>query len=165
MGRIFTLLTVRGAIIMVPIISASVMALATIPSNQPAFNLFAPYADIMPGQPRDAVSRRGFECQFTPVPSLGEFCSLAREIGGFSDIKVWIAQDGGLVRKVDFRLHVRTLTLGDLVLLWGKPEIAIYAQTVNFRWANAHVTAIPQAYPGHLSYWLPITYVTFESVD
>ena len=164
MSAIFTFLTLRGAMLVLAMLSTSVMALVTIPNNQPTPDPFAPYAGILLGQTHDSISHPEFDCQFDYMTSLEESCRLTLENGIFSEIYIWIAQDTGRI-KVAFMPREKTLTLGDLMLLWGKPEIAIYSKTINFRWPNAHVTAVLQAYPGHISYWLPITYVAFESIE
>jgi len=57
------------------------------------------------------------------------------------------------------------LVLGQLVQLWGKPQTVIYGSTVYFRWQNRNIVTVLQGYNGHFSYWLPITYVIFESAN
>ena len=69
MGAIFTILTIRGALLAMAIVSTSVIALVTIPNNQPVLNPFTPYANILPGQSSAAVSQRGFGCQFNLTPN------------------------------------------------------------------------------------------------
>ena len=131
-------------------------------------NPFSVYRNIMPGQSRDSVLRRGFKCQFNQImPSLEETCSLTPETGIFSEIQVRFvsAPYMGKVSQTIFKPREKMLPLGDLVLLWGRPEIAIYGQTVNLHWRNVHVVAIPQTYHGHFSYWLPIVYLAFQPVS
>jgi len=64
-----------------------------------------------------------------------------------------------------FRVREHMLVLGQLVQLWGKAQTVIYGSTVYFRWPNQHIWTVLQGYKGHFSYWLPITYVTFESAN
>jgi hypothetical protein len=167
MGGLFTILftPVRTALVLLTIASVSVTALATIPRSQPPFDPFAPYADILPGQSQDAVVQRGFDCQFNIAPVSNESCTLTLETGIFSEIQVMIALDTGQVSRVVFKPRETTLTLGDLVLLWGRPEIAIYNQITNLRWRKVGIVAIPQSHHGEFSYWLPIVYTAFVSTE
>jgi hypothetical protein len=167
MGGLFTILfaPVRTALVLMTIASVSATALVTIPHNEPPFDPFAPYADILPGQSPDAVLQRGFNCRFNITPVYNESCTLTLETGIFSEIRVWIARDTGWVSRVVFIPREKTLTLGDLVFLWGSPEIAIYSQLANLRWRNVHIVAIPQTSHDYSSYWLPIIYVAFESAE
>lgn len=167
MGGLFTILftPVRTALVLMTIASVSMTALVTVPHNQQPFDPFAPYVDILPGQSQDAVLQQGFNCQINIAPVFHETCSLTPETGMFSEIQVWIAFDTGRVSRVVFEPREKALTLGDLVVLWGNPEIDIYGRIANLRWRNAHVVAIPQTDQGEFSYWLPIGYVAFESTE
>ena len=166
MASLFTILTIRIAFLVITITSFSMMVATAISRSRPPFDPFAPYTDILPGQSRDSVSQRGFQCQFNQiVPSLQETCSLSPQTAIFSEIQTSFATNpySGRVSQTIFKLPENRLTYGDLVLLWGKPQIAIYGQTANLRWRDPHITAVLQTTHRHFSYWTPITYVAFES--
>jgi hypothetical protein len=163
MGTLFSFLTVRIALIVMGLVSISITVATAIAGNQPPFDPFAPYADIMPGQSRETVLQRGFHCQFNEPPyTSGEFCSLTPETGIFSAIQVSIVYNRSRVSRVVFIAREPRLVLGHLAWLWGKPQTKMSGQTVNFRWPNQHIVTVLQNYNGHFSYWLPITYVAFE---
>jgi hypothetical protein len=154
---------VRAAFVVMTIVSLSEVVVMAVQHSEPPFDPFAPYADILPEQPKEGLSQQGFTCQFNIAPSFEESCTLPPGTGIFSEIQVTIASQSGQVSRVVFRPREGALTVGDLVLLWGDPEIAIYSRTANFRWTNVHVVAIPETYDGDFSYWLPVIYVAFGS--
>jgi hypothetical protein len=164
MSTLFSFLTVRIAVVVMALTSVSMTLATAIASNQPPFDPFVAYADIMPGQSRETVLERSFHCQFNEPPNYyGEFCSLTPETGIFSEIWVSFANGAGRVSRVVFIAHDQTLVLGNLGRLWGKPQTKIFGQMVNFRWPKMHIVTVLQNYNGHFSYWLPITYVAFEA--
>jgi hypothetical protein len=159
------IILIRTAFIVMTITAISEVTVMAIRRSEPPFDPFAPYADILPGQSREGVSARGFNCQFVTGPHFEEICTLTPEASVFATIQPTIAVNTGRISRVVFWLREKTLTVGDLVILWGEPEIAIYSRTANFRWNNVHVVAIPETYDGDFSYWLPIAYVAFESSE
>lgn len=165
MGALFAILItpLRAVLILMTIGSVSVTVLIAVRRNEPPFNPFAPYADILPGQSWDALLQRGFHCQLILLPSFDESCWLSPETGMFSSIQITIARDTGRVSQVSFTLREKILTVGDLALLWGRPAIATYSRIVNLRWRNVRAVAIPQTDRGHFSYLYPIVYVAFVS--
>ena len=165
MGVILTLLftSVRATFFLISIAVVSVIALAKSPDDGIPLYPFAPYADILPGQSQDAVLQRSIHCQVDITLQFDESCSSTLKTGMFSAIQLRISSRTGRVIRIVFTSREERLTLGQLVLLWGRPEIDIFGPTANFRWRSIHVVAIPQAYDGHFSYSLPIIYVAFES--
>ncbi len=163
MGTIFAILISRIAFIFITITSVSMIVVTAIAGSQPPFDPFAEYADIMPGQSRQTVLARGFDCRLSGSPFYKQSCLLSPENSTFSEIWVSIASETGLVNRVVFIPRASAMMLGDLVRLWGKPRIVLYGQTVNFRWRNVHVVAVLQTPRSHFSYWLPMTYVAFEA--
>jgi hypothetical protein len=165
MGVLFTILftSVRVTFVLITLALVSVLGLTRISGGAVLLDPFAPYADILPGQSRDAVLERGFNCQFNRAPRFEESCALSLETGLFSAFQATIAPDTSRVRRAVFTPRDDRLTLAQLVLLWGSPQVAVYGPTTNFRWRNIHVVAIPQAYTGHFSYGLPILYVAFDA--
>jgi len=144
------------------VIFASVAIL--LPARTSPRDLFAPYADISPGQSHDSVLQKGFKCQFNVALTVEEFCRLTLRTGLFSEIRVWFTRDTVLVGRAVFIPREKMLTVGDLAALWGKPEIAVYNRTANLRWRDMRVVTILQDYNDHFSYWYPITYVAFDAI-
>jgi hypothetical protein len=165
MGGLFGIfvILVRAAFVLMTIASVSVTALLTYGRSEQPVDPFAPYADILPGQSHDAVLQYGFNCQLE-ISLFNESCLLNPEMGIFSEIQVRIGVNDR-VRSVIFTPREKTLTYGDLVLLWGRPQIAIYRQIANLRWHNTHVVTISPPHSRPYSYWHPIDYVVFESTD
>jgi hypothetical protein len=166
MGSLFTTLVIsmRTLILFLTGVSVSVIVLTTTVAER-EYDPFAPYSDLMPGQSRDALTQWEFNCATTIIPSFSESCSLTPESGIFSEIQVKFAADTGRIEKTVFLSRENRLSLGDLVLLWGKPEIDIYGRTANLRWHDSHVVAIPQTYRSPVAYRVPLTYIAFEAAD
>jgi hypothetical protein len=164
MGSFLSILIVpvRAMFVLMTIASVSVIGLTTSHRSEKPFDPFAIYRDILPGRPRDAVLQYGFNCQYDTIHSFHDTCLLTPEKGIFSQIEASFVSDTGKISGLVFRPREGMLTVGDLVLLWGKPEVAIYSGTVKLRWRGIHVITIPQVYRGYFSYWLPIRYVAFE---
>src|SRR5262245_59899633 len=133
MGTLFSFLIVRIALIVIGLTSVSMTVATAIASNQPPFDPFEPYADIMPGQPRQAVIQRGFHCEFTTPPSYQESCVLTLETGAFAQIHTTIAYETGMVDRVAFIIREQTLVIGHLARLWGQPLTKTSGHMVNFR--------------------------------
>ncbi len=164
MATLFTFLTVRAMFVMITLSTLSMVVLTTISGNYlPPEDPFVSFADILPGHSREAVIGRGFTCQNNGPPLYQESCLLTPETGAFSQVEITIDNGTGAVNRVAFTPKDKVLPLGQLILLWGGPKTKDYAGITNLRWGSYHTIAIPQAYLPHMSYWLPITYVAFES--
>lgn len=156
---------IRAGFALLVITSFSAVFVKAVAVDQSLYNPFTSYTDTLLGKSWENVSQWGFICQFNPVVSPEESCSLLPENNLFSEIRVKIEASSGRVTNMTFTPHEDVLTIGQLTLLWGKPEIVVLGQTSIFRWGNIHVTAIPKTYPGHFSYWISITYLDFESAQ
>ncbi len=159
----FTFLTVRVAFLLITVLSFSTMVTTAIVSSQPSFDPFASYADILPGQSLENVLAHGFSCRVNGSPFYKKSCLLNPETDTFSEIWVSISSETGLVSRVVFIPRESALLLGHLASLWGKPQTIIFGRYVNFRWPAMHALFVPRNYNGHYSYWMPITYVAFDS--
>lgn len=167
MGDLFTLffMLVRATFVLMTFVLVSAIVLARIPGSEISLDPFAAYTDVMPGQMQYALMQRGFNCQANISFRFDDSCTLTLQTGIFSAIQTTVTSGTGRIRRVVFTARDQQLTLGQLLLLWGRPEIAIYSPTANFRWRSLHIVAIPPSYDGHLVYSLPIKYVAFESVN
>jgi len=155
---------VRAVIVLLTFALVSEIAMTYLKDNKPSFDPFVPYADVLPKQSRSAVLQRGFKCNQI-IPSLDEVCSLPSETGIFSEIQVRFisATHRDQVSQTVFKPREGAITIGDLEMLWGRPEIKVFGQTVNLRWRKRSIVAIPQSKRVPLSYWDPVTYIAFET--
>jgi hypothetical protein len=88
-------------------------------------DIFAPYADILPGQPFSHVEKYGFEC--VEDASAGKHC-LYRPTSGLFDI-ISLRGQGRVIQYVAFGLRRNNLVVGNLLTLWGQPNIIALHQT------------------------------------
>lgn len=158
----FLITAVRTALILITGITVSMMVVASVASSQSMHDPFAQYADMMPGNPREAVIEQGFQCRFNGPPFFNEFCTLNPATGVFSEITVNLSNKG-LVKNLIFVPRENELANGLLVLLWGQPKVKRFSQNSNFLWPDQHTIAVTQVYYTHPSYFLPINLVIFVS--
>ena len=125
----------------------------------PRENPFAAFADIFLGQPRSAIEAGGFTC---PVSSFGgstdEHCIMSLKSNVFSSAGVDIVDN--VIHYITFNVRKNTLRVGDLVLLWGMPEIVVRGRQVLMRWHQSSIFAAATSYTGKFSPRLPVTSVS-----
>ena len=166
MGTIFTILTVRIAFVMIGVMSILLMAFTVFTGrNQAPVDPFGSFADILPGQPWNAEKEQRFKCYLNLTPTYEEDCSMNLATGLFLKIQVSVSLPTGEIRKTIFIPRETSLRLGQLAILWGRPEVKVYSGIMNIRWPKAHTVAIPQSDFAKFSYWLPISYVAFEATQ
>ena len=140
--------------------SMSAMALAQYTPAPP--NPFASFADVFPGQPRSSLIARRFSCltgsyNFTEgAPN--EYCTLNPASGIFSHVMVGINQD--TIQNILFMVRDDTLRVGNLMLLWGKPEVHEYSRSVYLYWRSRGVFAIASHDTARFSLFLPVRRVS-----
>jgi hypothetical protein len=156
------LLVVFSLLVGFAVVSLGVWALGQ--SAVPLPNPFAAFADVFPGQPRSAAQMRGFLCLTSAYGSEpNEYCSVDLARGIVSQIDVYIAED--LIDEISFRLREDTLRVGDLMLIWGTPEIRENGHSVYFYWRSMGVTAMVTEYFGRFSHFLPVRRVIIGKVE
>ena len=97
-------------------------------------NPFAMYADIMPGQPSNAIDTHDFTCWLRDHNYYDQAetrCRLQPETGTFSRIEAVSSKD--VIHRLSFDIRDGTLTMGDLAVLLGLSEIRVHGQ-VFFTW-------------------------------
>jgi hypothetical protein len=121
-------------------------------------NPFAVYITVFPGQPRSAVPGRGFTC---PMSAYSSSSSFAEEIcvawpkdGVFSQVTVASTHDR--VQQITFILQPERLQVGDLVLLWGRPDMELSSHAIYLHWPQHRIFAVTGDYEGRFSFTLPI---------
>jgi hypothetical protein len=128
-------------------------------------NPFAAFADVFPDQPSSAAASRGFLC---PSPGADdtyqdtseETCSFRPESGPFFQVRVNIS--GDMIRHIDFRMRENTLRVGDLIGLWGSPEVDEYSRSAYLHWRSRGIFALATHDTGSFSLFLPVWTVNFS---
>jgi len=137
---------------------------------QPPSNPFSAYADLLPGQPRSALVLRRFSCSYereTNIESfqspISQYCVLLPETGAFDHIGVMLSDN--VIKRVAFSLGDNSLTVGDLAVWWGRPEIGVsYREWMTVYWPDIGISVKAWAEQGQFSYSLPLRFVTFTEV-
>ncbi len=149
----FMLAVFLGILVMV----AAVTALAR--HMQPPSNPFSAYADIFQRQPRSALVARGFSCSHRAPDNYDITCILKPPEGVFSQVSAGFSQD--FIRYTTVMVRENMLRVGDLVALWGRPEVHEYGHVAMFVWPSSGVMASTYAYTGQFSLFLPLWSVAF----
>jgi hypothetical protein len=98
-----------------------------------------------------------FSCQF--VLSEGQqSCSFRPDDGVFSTIYITIAQ--GVPLHLTFELETGAMQVGDLVLLWGKPDM-ISSYYICWHERNGVTPSALVQSPDRLDYFAPVQVVSF----
>ncbi len=125
-------------------------------------NPLSAYADILPGSPlRNAVAH-GFLCFHIPVPysaNVSVQCVHNSQTGKFSHVNVMIWD--GIITQLIFTVQENTLRVGDLFLLWGKPEIESWGYLSILKWPAYGVAATAPIHAGRYTHFSPISSVWF----
>jgi hypothetical protein len=142
------------------IVSMTVVAIgrsAPIPPNP-----FASFADVFPGQPRSAITAWDFSCvinsyaAFDGVPN--EYCTFNPATGTFSQVRIAIYKN--VIQSIVFVLRENTLTVGDLMLLWGRVTVRGINRAAYFYWHRSGIAATAVNHSGQFSLLLPVRSVT-----
>jgi hypothetical protein len=138
-------------------ISLVVLASSTSGGSRPV-DPFASYADLLLLEPPDEFISRGFNCTVEFAPKFAWNCTLNPPTGTFADIQVRIAYGDDGISQVTYRPRQNALSLGDLVLLWGTPEVSLASGRVNFNWPDVHARATAATNDTQrISYFLPVS--------
>jgi hypothetical protein len=80
--------------------------------------------------------------------------------GTFSSI--YLHMSGNDTDEINFTVSANTLMVGDLEVLWGRPEIRRYCETIVASWPGAHViTILPARQTEGVSRFTPILRIFF----
>jgi hypothetical protein len=130
-------------------------------------NPFSNYAEIFPGQGRNALISLDFSCNAYPYYSLDstwkdyEYCTGTLEKGTFWLISATLKN--GRVQRTDFVVRKGALTLGDLMFLWGRPQVRLYRKSAHFEWPSLGISASGSVESRQFSYFIPVTRVSIVS--
>ncbi len=124
---------------------------------------FASLTDVFPRKPRSAIEAQGFTCPPTDEDAseydTGSTCVLWPKAGPFAQVGVVVAE--GVTRQTIFTMRENTLRVGDLMVLWGKPEIRTYSRSVYLLWRSRRICAWVRDYSGQMSPFLHVWKVYF----
>jgi hypothetical protein len=169
MGGTFVIVATLCRAVFLILAGASITVVSVIrivEMNQHLFNPFASYDNIRHWRYGSDLEAHGFTCRlnFNASTNMGQ-CSMRLSDGAISEIEVGFSPNSDEMTHATFTLREK-LVLGHLILLWGKPEkIERYRQMAFLRWSHHQVSATIQTDNRHISHWLPITQLTFNSAD
>jgi hypothetical protein len=127
---------------------------------------FSAYEALFTAAPLHAASGLGFDCTVdfdSSSPTVGH-CAIQPTTGPVRSIAVSVL--GTHAYEMTFRFNDSAVTLGDLILLWGKPLIRTCDGSVMLSW-NARKIAALASIPDtkRIDYFVPIQFVVFSSDD
>jgi hypothetical protein len=94
--------------------------------------------------------------------SLYEYCTLNPDDGIFSLVGVVIVRD--LVRRIDFTMRGSTLLVGDLMPLWGRPQISSGSHSMHLDWVGGATTSVRvESQDARFSPMLPVFKLSFTA--
>jgi hypothetical protein len=125
---------------------------------------FSPYQWVV------AAGAEELSCQDRPTfenwensTITGQLCGLYPQTGPFNQIHVVRGEPSS---PVYFTVRDGALTIGDLALLWGRPEvITMDWERMSLRWSDRGVTATVISWRRRFSYYLPVERVVFAAVS
>ena len=151
-----------SAIILVMIGFIAIIAISTPAEGSVPVDPFAPYADLLTqDQALHALVKRKFSCVSEYLSESRQDCSLLLDDPTYSKINVTIVN--GIPRDVSFQIRKNSLRLGDLALLWGKPETPFLDVGATLFWPerDGMTASAFVLYIGHVDYRIPVSIVTF----
>ncbi len=138
------------------ILTFTALAQSSTPSDP-----FLAYADLLlKDQVLDAMKNWDFSCNFAPSNDYHS-CTVAPEDGLFSNIHLVVAQ--GVPQYISFRVETDALQIGDLILLWDKPDTIFPYASSTLLWSDGDNITISTLVPpmDRLNYLAPVWVVTF----
>ena len=145
--------------------SVVILSIRLLPQTAAPPDPFVSFADMFSGQSKNDLEAQGFLCSSADhnyVDSPEEVCVFDPPTGIFSTVAVSFVDGvsyGGF-------LFVRegTLSIGDLVRLWGRPHIYQYGFWGQLKWPGSNGMDLTVSYKGHYSLFLPVGSIVFMSV-
>ncbi len=130
---------------------------------QPPPNPFSSYVDVLPGHPKQAAIERGFTC-FANMYDDGESCTRRDEPASPLFSRVHLSTLGDHIHTLSFNVYADTLTIGDLMLLWGRPDIQRSGRVAQVHWPSPSVTALAVGQSARpLNYFTPVVHISFAA--
>lgn len=130
-----------------------------------------PFVDSSWRQAVDELEAQGFVCSVVGKDSYewntSEACVLFPSDGAFRSIFIFIEEvvEGYPARQTVFTLRANTFRVGDLMALWGVPEIREFSRTASLLWRKDNAFAWVVEFDGQISPWLPVSKVYITHSD
>jgi hypothetical protein len=128
---------------------------------------FASVADVLAEQSESDLRERGFSCSATDnynalTPQV--LCKFSPERGIFSTVAIMFVN--GNVHNRFVLVRDGALTVGDLVRLWGRPDIHQHGFWGQLEWPGSSDMDITVSYHGRYSLFLPVRSIVFtDGID
>src|SRR5258708_955841 len=124
---------------------------------------FATEAGIVPGQHIGLMTlvELGYSCRIDPLPSPSDLTERCERDGQAAIHAINALIWDGVVVRLDFILCHGALSIGDLILLWGTPEVRASGRWVSFNWPKRHITGSIWSEDGQFSFSQSVLYVLF----
>jgi hypothetical protein len=138
------------------LLPVAVALMLTLPARDaaPQENPFSAYADLFPGQPGSSTESKDFHCGHDAGNDPSRYCVLRPADGPFSIIGVRVL-DRTIVH-LNFTLRPNQYRVGDLALLWGRPQVKRNGENMNFAWPSSDTRAATSAQKEQVNYFLPV---------
>jgi hypothetical protein len=124
-------------------------------------NPFSTLSGLLGQSARQAALAHGFTCPVVGLHghNLANYCGYYRH-EMFS--RIYLRVSGNVVDEIIFSVAENKLTLGELEVLWGRPEIRLSCETVTAAWpAYYAVTFLATPETGDVSRFTPILHIFF----
>jgi len=122
--------------------------------DEAPMNPLSAYTDL-PGASVSELIAQGFLCEIH-APT----CTLRLDSGVFSSIEVLISNNR--VSSIGFTVRSGALNVGDLALLWGRPQILWYRRGGSLEWPETGISATVLSKNHLFDYFLPIHCISFR---
>lgn len=123
-------------------VGAAVLAMPAQQTSSPADDPFAAFADVMPGNSALSFDSTGFACSEWRVYSSKhktQTCTTSLS-GEFTQLQVRITND--TIQRISLTPADTTITVDELIALWGEPEMDHYSRSTFLRWRDQGVVAV-----------------------
>jgi hypothetical protein len=134
-----------------------IVVIGSVVARREFSNPFSSFRDLLGDNGRQIALERGFTCPYST--GVSKFCAYYTD-GMFS--RIYLLMSSNDANYISFTVRENILMLGDLEVLWGRPEIRWYCETVVASWPADHalvILAVPQT--GGVSRFTPILHIFF----
>jgi hypothetical protein len=145
------------------LLTAIIMSGRVVAGRQEVQDPYLAVNELFETEGRQVALARGFTCQDYDYASTGaDYCYQLTK--GQESLNIYLEVSKRTTQEVDVSMPENIYTLGDLILLWGKPETHSYCGTqVAFSWAVHQVTAmVVVRQTRRTNYFAPIEYISFR---
>jgi hypothetical protein len=91
-----------------------------------------------------------------------ETCTSLLASGNFSQITVLVTQHE--IRQTNFIMRGTALRIGDLIVLWGMPEVKITPYAIHLYWHGRGIHASTLFIPGRYLFFRAVQRITFADL-